>query len=72
MHGKLIVFLTLIGGATSCVLVADIKLCFLKRGWGPNWQPVIGKLLTLTNSNIRHCFINAFSDQKMCKSTHYH
>ena len=34
----------------------------MKRGRGPNWQTVIGKLLTLTNSNIMHCFIDTFSD----------
>ena len=46
---------------------ADMKLCFLKREWGPNQQPVISKLLTLTNPNIMHCFIDTFSDHKCAK-----
>ena len=42
--------------------VADMKLNFSKRGWGPNQQPVISKLLTLTDLNFMHCFIDTFSD----------
>ena len=44
------------------LLEKNLEWSFLKRGRGPNWHPVIGKLLTLTNPNIMHCFIDTFSD----------
>ena len=50
--------------------MADMKLCFLKRMWGPSWQPLIGKLLTLTNSTVMHCFIDTFGNPLMYKSVH--
>ena len=62
MHGILIVILILIGGATSCVLCGMYEIMLFENGAGPNWQPVIGKLFTLTNPNIMHCFIDTFSD----------
>ena len=46
MRGKLIMILTLIGGATSCVLCGRYEIKLFKKGVGPNQQPVIGKLLT--------------------------
>ena len=57
MHGKSIVIFNTLGGATSCILCGRYEILFLKWGWGQNWQPVIGKLLTLTDPNIMHCFI---------------
>ena len=27
-------------------------------GWDPDQQPLIGKLLTVTNSTVMHCFID--------------
>ena len=58
MCGKLIV----IFNATSSALCGRCKITLFEKGQGPNRQPVIGKLLTLTNPIIMHCFIDTFSD----------
>ena len=65
MHGKLIVILTLIDGATSCILCGRYEIMLFEKGLGPKSTASDQQIIdfeTIHDKNIMDCFIDTFSN----------